>query len=198
MLATNIVMAELDGAAHGAVLTAVVSLVILFLVVIIGKTQMRRINRRLRENYRSIYRVASTPSDNQFILKAEGSLIEVGDYGWEAEPVYQDGLIYLHGLNPQWQVVWYAGFRPEQVEVVGPKPKSHYNIFPYWVDVKKIPQCPFPAQKYQFGKYPNFHRGFPVAIARLQKRQHDWVQGRLVPKHFKGLGTRTVSPQADA
>ncbi len=179
MLAISIGAIELD---KGALLVAVASLVVLFLVFVIGGTKMRRIKRRLRENYRFIYRVISVPSGDQFALKAEGTSIEVGDYGWEAEPIYQVGLIYLHGLNPRWQVVWYAGFRPDQVGVVGPKPNSQYYSFPYYMRAEKVPQCPFPVQKYQFGKYPAYHLGFPVEIARKRKGQYDWVQGKSVPK----------------
>lgn len=150
---------------------------------------MRKRNRRLGETYKFIYRVISAPTGDQVVLKAESSSIEVGDYGWEAEPIYQDGLIYLHGLNPRWEVVWYAGFRPEQVVVVGSKPKSHYNIFPYWVDASRVPPCPFPVQKYQYRPFPvkkdqykSFDFGFPVEIHRIKRGQNDWVQGKFVPK----------------
>ena len=169
---------------------ALATIALLFLLFIIFEPRRRRNNRRLREQYKFIYRVISTPSDDQFVLKADGTSIEDNDYGWEAEPVYQDGLIYLHGLNPRWEVVWYVGFRPEQVEIVGPKPKSQYNIFPYWVDASKVPQCPFAVQKYQYRPFPvkkdqykSFDFGFPVEIKRLQRRDCDWVQGNLVPKH---------------
>jgi hypothetical protein len=154
------------------------SLAVIFLIWLIGGTQMRRVKRRLRENYRLIYRVTSIPSDGQCILKADGTSIAVGDYGWEAEPIYQDGLIYLHGLNSRWQVVWYCGFRPDQLEVVGPKPRSQYYIFPDWVDFKKVPQCPYTVKEYQLGMYPTFHLGFAV------KMERDWIQGRKLLKHI--------------
>jgi hypothetical protein len=164
-------MIELE---RSSLLLAAASLAALFLVFVFGGIPMWIIKRRLRKKYKLIYRVISVPSDHQFMLKAVGASIEIGDYGWEAEPIYKDGLIYLHGLNPRWQVVWYAGFRPDQVEVVGPKPRSqYYSINPY-ANVDKIPQCPFPVQKYEFGKYPDFHLGFAEKIGR------EWVQGRQI------------------
>ena len=157
-----------------SLLLAAASLAALFLVFVFGGIPMWIINRRLRKKYKLIYRVISVPSGHQFAIKAAGASIEIGDYGWEAEPIDLDGLIYLHGLNPRWQVVWYAGFRPDQVEVVGPKPRSQYNIFPDWVNPEKVPQCPFPVKKFEYGKYPDFHMGFPV------QTQREWVQGRTI------------------
>lgn len=171
MLTVSQGMIELD---KPSLVIAAASLIALFLIFVIAEPKLVITKRRLRDKYRLIYRVVSVPSDNQFVMKAEGTAIEVGDYGWEAEPIFEDGLIYLHGLNPGWQVAWYAGFRPEQVEVVGPKPRSQYYIYPDWVDAKEVPQCPFPVQKHQFGMYPTFHFGFAV------KKEGDWVQGRRI------------------
>ena len=141
----------------------------------------RKRKQRFLEQYPLIYRVISVPSADQFTLKAGGASIEIGDYAWEAESVYQDGLIYLHGLNPHWRVVWYAGFRPDQVEIIGTKPKSQYYIFPYWVDERKVPQCPFPVKTY--GMNRGSHLGYPVEIQHYRRSKDDWVQGLKVPKH---------------
>lgn len=161
-----------------------VFLILFILAYLYARIHVRRLRHRLLEKYALIYRVVSTPSGDQFALKAEGTAIEVGDYGWEAEPIYQDGLIYLHGLNSRWQVVWYAGFRPDQVEVVNQKPQSHYYVFPDYMSVEpvKVPQCPFPVSKYKLGKYPDCHLGFPKEIKRLRHGDYDWVQGKSVPK----------------
>jgi hypothetical protein len=155
------------------------SLALLFLVCVIGGTQMFFRKRRLSK-YRQIFRVVSVPSDHQFAIKTAGASIEIGDYGWEAEPIDLDGLIYLHGLNPRWQVVWYAGFRPDQLEVVAPKPRSQYYIFPDWVNTEKVPQCPYPVKKFEYGMYPDFHMGFAVQTGR------EWVQGRTIRTYKAG------------
>jgi hypothetical protein len=137
--------------------------------------QLWRLNcKQLNRKYRSIYRVISLPSGNQCDLKAEGTSIEVGDYGWEAEPIHKNNLIYLHGLNDTWQVVWYAGFRPDQIELVGAKPKSQYYVYPDWMNSsKKIQKCPFPVKNFSPVKeYLKTHFGFPVEIGK------NWVQGK--------------------
>lgn len=139
---------------------------------IIGGRRQKKLERELSEKYPLIYRVKCLPSEAQCVLKAEGTSIKIGDFGWQAEPFRQDSLVYLHGLNDRWQVVWYAGFRPEQVEVVGPKPRTQYYIFPYWVNEQKIPPCQFPVKTFQHGKYPTHHLGFPVQL------RGNWVQGK--------------------
>jgi hypothetical protein len=110
-----------------------------------------------REKYRGIYRVIAFPtahSNNPWQLQH----IEVGDYGWEAEPLTNDGRIYLQGLTKDWGMVWRAGFRPDQIEYVGPKPVSQYDWrdFEYdgpkpkacyqWQHRKPKQPCPFPVQ----------------------------------------------------
>ena len=147
----------------------------IFLLKYILKHRFQKTKTKLAE-YKLIYRVISVPSDNQIVLKADGGAIEIGDFGWEAEPVYQDGLIYLHGLNPRWQVVWYAGFRPDQIEVVRPKPNSQYYYISPYASVEKIPQCPFPIREYRYGKRPATHFGFPEQIHPKSK----WVQGEQI------------------
>jgi prepilin-type N-terminal cleavage/methylation domain-containing protein len=100
----------------------------------------------ISEKYSTIYRVRSLPDENAPILKGEGVRIQVGDYGWDAEPLRDDGLIYLHGLSTDWLVLWYAGFRPDQVERVGPKPRLQYDLPYAWICAgADTPPCAFPA-----------------------------------------------------
>jgi len=108
-----------------------------------------------REKYRGIYRVLALPSVQPNNWNAED--ITVGDFGWEAEPLTKDGMIWLHGLSVQWKMTWRAGFKTEEIEYVGPKPVSHYDWIEFEYDGPKprsiyttaIPKhpCPFPVQK---------------------------------------------------
>jgi len=93
----------------------------------------------LIEKYPLVYRVIALPTDTRNVMKAEGAEIEVGDYGWEAEPLRSDGLTYLHGLTKEWEVAWYAGFQKGQIEHVGLKPRSQYE----WIEDHP---CPYPIQ----------------------------------------------------
>jgi len=165
-------LADIVEAERASIEIAVVCIVALFPLVALAVGKAWLDETRWRKKYGSIFRVVSVPSDQDFVLKAAGTSIELGDYGWEAEPIRQDGLIYLHGLNPRWQVVWYAGFRPDQVVVFGPKPRSQYFMLPFWVRPEKIPQCPFPVKRCEMGAYPIYHFGLPVKIERNR------VQGR--------------------
>lgn len=158
-------IADIETLSEGCWFAAIVSLVALVLISLIFGLREEWLRRVLTKEYPRIYRVKSVPSDTACALKAEGASIEVGDYGWEAQPLHKDGLIYLHGLNDRWQVVWYAGFQPDQVEVVGPKPHTQYNLFPDWADVKGVPPCPFSVHKYRYGQYPACHFGFPAEVA---------------------------------
>jgi hypothetical protein len=103
--------------------------------------------RVLSEKYPSIYRIQETPPDTSRFLMAEGAMMEIGDYGWEAEPLHDDGLIYLQGLTEKWGVVWYAGFRTDQIEKVGRKPRTQYFLPVSWyvLGPDAFP-CPFPVQ----------------------------------------------------
>jgi hypothetical protein len=129
------------------------SLLFATIVVIFYRWNWRRRDTRmkmLREQYRMIYRVRLTPGDVGSIIKHPDAEIRIGDYGWEAAPIRKDGLIYLQGLTENWRVVWHAGFLPEQVEQIGPKPASQYDYWvPYWAESCKFPRCPFPIQKRQ-------------------------------------------------
>jgi hypothetical protein len=100
--------------------------------------------RHLEETYRFIYRVLAVSAEAPSV-KGDGVEITPGDYGWEAEPIFNDGLIYLHGLTEEWRVVWYAGFEPNQVERICPKPRSQYFLPYSWICAGgKPPPCPYP------------------------------------------------------
>lgn len=123
------------------------AIVCIALVICLYRVQARQLKQRrdeLRERYKQVYRVLTLPTDKTCIKKPEGSEIKVGDYGWEAVPFRNDGLIYLQGLNPQWRVVWYAGFRPDQIESIALKPQSQYDWNYTWI--RNPPPCPFPVQ----------------------------------------------------
>jgi membrane protein implicated in regulation of membrane protease activity len=124
------------------------AIVCIALVIVFYRVQARQLKQRrdeLRGKYKQIYRVLTLPTDETRIKKPEGSEIKVGDYGWEAVPLRNDGLIYLQGLNPQWRVVWYAGFSPDQIESVASKPQSQYDWNYTWI--RNPPPCPFPVQE---------------------------------------------------
>jgi hypothetical protein len=135
-------IAFLAAAAAGAMAIAI--------LVLIYRWGSRRAQRRLaelRERYRHIYRVRSLPADPQSVVKREGAEIRIGDYGWEALPTCDDGLIHLQGLTRAWHVVWHAGFRPDQLERVAGRPDSQYDHWvPYWDSTSSQPPCPYPVQ----------------------------------------------------
>ncbi len=107
----------------------------------------RRLN-QLRENYRSIYRVKELPTETKSIIKPAGAEIQIGDYGWDARPSRRDGLIHLQGLTVRWQVVWHAGFHPDQIERVAVKNASQYDYWaPYWAKPPPPPPCPYPVRE---------------------------------------------------
>ena len=134
------------GAGFGAAVLA--ALACLAIVVLFYRWSWRKDRRRLqdlKDKYQGIYRVLAMPSDPGSIMKPEGAEIRIGDYGWEAGPMRKDGLIYLHGLTLEWTVVWYAGFRPDQIERVAAKPYSQYGLWvPYWAKKPVLPPCAFP------------------------------------------------------
>jgi hypothetical protein len=117
-------------------------------VVRTNRARWRRIAQRrqeLREKYRLVYRVIALPTDPLIIKKPADAEIRVGDLGWEAAPLRDDGLVYLQGLTPQWRVVWHAGFRQDQIEKVASKPRSQYDWDYGWV--RNAPPCPFAVQE---------------------------------------------------
>lgn len=104
--------------------------------------------KQLRENYRSIYRVKELPADAKNIVKPDEAEIQIGDYGWDAQPSRRDGLIHLQGLTVRWQVVWHAGFRPDQIEKVAEKTVSQYDYWaPDWAKPAPPPPCPYPVRE---------------------------------------------------
>lgn len=110
-----------------------------------SKRQQEHQRIKLKETYRGIYRVVSIPSNQINVKKRQGDEIKIGDYGWEAEPLEgKNNLIHLQGLNENWEVVWYAGFSPEQIEFVSTKPRSQYDWNYSWV--KNPPKCLYPVQ----------------------------------------------------
>ena len=115
--------------------------------------------REYKEKYIRVFRVLALPTDGAAVKKAQGAEIKVGDFGWEAAPLRNDGLIYLQGLNAQWRVVWYAGFRPEQIEPVTAKPHSQYDWNYTWVH--NPPHCGFPVQEHL---HPTVNMGFPMPV----------------------------------
>jgi len=140
---------------HGPWLAAVASgfavLVGILLVILFYRWTWSRDKKRLaqlRENYRNIYQVKELPADTKSIVKPAGAEIQIGDYGWDARPNRRDGLIHLQGLTTRWQVVWHAGFRPDQIEKVAVKPASQYDYWaPYWAKPPSPPPCPFPVRE---------------------------------------------------
>ncbi len=131
-----------------AVLAGALAVGIIFLGARRASNRRKRQLAELREKYRRIYRVVSLPTEEKSIVKREGAEIRVGDYGWEALPTRNDGLIHLQGLTRAWHVVWHAAFRPDQIEKVAEKPSSQYDYwFPDWAGGLPRPPCPYPVQK---------------------------------------------------
>jgi hypothetical protein len=130
---------------------AVAVLVGVGLVVLFYRWTGRQTTRQLaalRERYRTIYRVKELPTDDKSIVKPQWAEIQIGDCGWEARPARRDGLIHLQGLTTRWEVVWHAGFHPEQIEKVAEKPVSQYDYWaPYWAKRPPPPPCPFPVRE---------------------------------------------------
>lgn len=96
-----------------------------------------------REKYRSIYKIKALPV-SEWAWAREN--IKIGDYAWQMEP-WNDwnskcDLVYLHALDEQWGVVWIAGFRQDDVEVIGSKPVSEYDWRDFEYDGPK-PKAPY-------------------------------------------------------
>jgi hypothetical protein len=118
----------------------------------------------IRETYRGIYRVKGEPSSQWSWLKEN---IQVGDYAWERPSWRRDDLIYLHGLQEQWGVVWMAGFRREDVEYVTTKPVSEYD----WRDFDY--DGPKPRAAYQWG-IAKAKSPCPFAVSTENRRVFKW------------------------
>ena len=98
----------------------------------------------LQQKYPAVYRVISVSAESPCV-KADGVEITTGDYAWEAEPIFDDGRIYLQGLTEEWTVAWYAGFEAHQIEPVCQKPRSQYYLPQTWYAAGvKPPPCPYP------------------------------------------------------
>jgi hypothetical protein len=134
----------------------------------LGPRWERARDKKLLKAYPGIWRIASKPEEGGLAVEARADAITVGDYGWEAEPLVDDNLLYLQGLTPDWKVVWYAGFRKDQLEHITIKPASQYYRHPYWVNSPPS-DCPYPVHQTHIGDL-----GYAVEL------EHNWVQGRTV------------------
>jgi hypothetical protein len=121
---------------------------------------------KMLQRYPGVYLVRSLPSELVGLI-ANGSFVQVGDYGWEAEPLRHDGLIYLHGLGDDWNIQWYAGVSYEQIEFVCNKPWLQYDVPYSWHS--RPPQCPY-VVKSQVERKQSL--GLPVRL------MGEFVQGR--------------------
>ena len=139
----------------------------MFFYMILGYVD-QRLSQKLLQRYPGIYRVTASHAA-RMVLLAPNATVLAGDYGWQAESVHPDDLIYLHGLNEAWYIVWYAGFVPSELELVGEKPENQYNRSDWQ---KNKCKCPFVVQ----AKIPDIASlGLPrTMIGR-------WVQGVLIP-----------------
>lgn len=128
----------------------------------------RRRLQELRDKYRGIYRVLKLPPAQTSVIKPQGAEIKIGDFGWEAGPARNDGLIYLQGLAQDWTVVWHIGFRPDEIERVAEKPTSQYEYWaPYWAKPPPPPPCPYPVAEREtmtWGRPHHSHRYFQIPV----------------------------------
>jgi len=135
---------------------AFLALVVFFKIMdFLNRFGRRRHRRKMAEKYPRIFRVLAVPVERDSsrllskLFPAENHVVKIGDYGWEANPFLRratdrkGNLIYLKGWNEDWKLIWYAGFRPNEIEFVGPKPFSEYDL-PNRPAPR--PVCPFPVQ----------------------------------------------------
>lgn len=125
---------------------------------------------KMLQKYPGVYCVRSLPSEFAGLI-ANGGCVQIGDYGWEAEPLWDDGLIYLHGLGNDWSIQWYMGFSREQLGFVCTKPRLQYAIPYSWNS--RPPLCPY-VVKSQVERKESL--GFAV------RRIGEFVQGRRLVK----------------
>jgi len=158
---------------------AITLIICVIAVVLFYRWSWKRDRKRLqelREKYRGIYRVLALPSNEKLIAKPDGAEIKIGDFGWEAGPANNDGLICLQGLTTEWTVVWHAGFRHDQLEWVTEKPSSQYDYWvPYWAKSPPPPPCPFPVIEratLTIGRPHHSHRYF-VMPSRYPSKTRD-------------------------
>ena len=120
----------------------------------------------LETKYPSVYRILAVPNGLPCV-KADGVEVLPGDYGWEAEPILNDGRIYLQGLTLEWRVAWHAGFEASQIELICQKPRTQYYLPYSWICAGgKPPPCLFPV-----GQSPANDLGFP------QRTDFPYIQG---------------------
>lgn len=173
----TIFIADTFGKSFGVIVRMVVGLVILAGYVFVVLPKMHKLGQWFhqkhiedaRENYTGIYRVLARPTDDQGAIWC-GESITLGDYGWQHKYMFpKKGLIYLQGLTSEWGCAWRAGFRPDQIEYVGPKPACQYDWYDFeyagkkpvasfmWPEVKPKDQCPYPIQAQIKGRlsYPD-------------------------------------------
>lgn len=149
--------------------------VALTIVVAWYRRSKRRFIQHLKEltgKYPDLYRVVALPTETGDIVKADDAEIVVGDYGWEAEPIRDDGRTYLQGLTKNWSVAWYAGFRPDQIEKIGPKPHSqYYQRHPSpGFERSEAYLCPYPVQS---GETIGLGEPLPIIGPFVQGRRVD-------------------------
>jgi hypothetical protein len=134
------------GVFAGIVIGILASIGFIYLTKFLGNVGHRRHCRKMAEKYTRIFRVLNLLADEKSVIKPKNSKIKVGDFGWESGPIRKNGLIYLKGFDEKWKMVWWAGFQLDQLEIVGPKPFSQYDIhLPDKQELRKTP-CPFPVQ----------------------------------------------------
>jgi hypothetical protein len=132
---------------------AFLSLVVFFKSMdFLRRMSRRRHHRKMAEKYPRIFRVLTFPvneKDAMKLISAKNHAVKIGDYGWEAKPFSRratdrkGNLIYLKGWNENWNLIWYSGFLPNEIEYVGQKPFSEYDL-PN--PPAPRPLCPFPVQ----------------------------------------------------
>jgi hypothetical protein len=122
----------------------------------------------LSKRYQSTPKI-SWPLGEFVALQSAHASISAGDYGWEAENIHGDNLIYLQGLNDDWNVVWYAGFCRQQLEYVCEKPENQYQRRTWQ---RYHGKCPFTV----LSDIPNVETfGLPLLMVGR------WVQGVHIP-----------------
>ena len=140
--------ANFFGVPVGIVVGILTTMLFFYCLKILSVVSHRRHCRTMEKKYTRIFRVLVLPANEVIAIKTKNSEIKLGDYGWECSPIasQKNGLVYLQSFNEKWQLIWWAGFQPEQIEFVSPKPFSQYDRFlPDKQEILKAP-CPFPVQ----------------------------------------------------
>ncbi len=132
-----------------------------------------RNSRRQLELYPYVFKVTQLPSKNNIILLAANADVQIGDFGWQAESVANDDLVYLHGLDEDWNIVWYAGFRKGQLELMCQKPCNQYGRKSWQLDMEK---CPYVVQS-----RVSSDRTWGLPLPLIGR----WVQGVFVRRAFE-------------